>query len=85
MINFLNKKTQWTQKRIQKVLEEKRLGLAKKLNLSCPKPKCFNCQVAADYKIRVKGINMIQAQFFANAVHLVVQKIINVMLICIEK
>ena len=55
MINFLNKKNQLTQKRILKVLEEKRVGLAKKLNLSSLKPKCFNYQVAADYKICIKG------------------------------
>ena len=54
-INFLNEKNQWTQKGIQKVLEERRLWPAKGLNLSCPKSKCFKCQVTADYKTYVKG------------------------------
>lgn len=46
---------QWTQKGIQKVLEEQNLWPAKGLKLECSKPKCFNCQVAADCKIFVKG------------------------------
>lgn len=41
-MNFLNEKNQWTQKGIQKVFEERGLWPAKELNLSCPKPKCFN-------------------------------------------
>ena len=52
---FLNDKNQWTQKEIQKVVEERGLWPAKGQNSSCPKPKCFNCQVAADCKICVKG------------------------------
>ncbi len=54
-MNFLNKKTQWTQKNFQKFLEERGLLPAKVLNLSCLKPKYFYCQVAADCKIFVKG------------------------------
>ena len=46
---------QWTQKGIQKVLEERNLWPVKGLKLECSKPKCFNCQVAADCKICVKG------------------------------
>ncbi len=43
LMNFLNEKNQKTQKELQKVLEERRLWPAKKLNLSCLKPKRFNC------------------------------------------
>ena len=54
-MNFLNDKNQWVQKEIQKVLEERGLWLAKKLNLSCPKPKRFKCQVSTDCKVCIKG------------------------------
>ncbi len=53
-MNFQEANGQWTQKRIQKVLEERNLWSVKGLRLECPKPKCFNCQVAADCKICVK-------------------------------
>ena len=52
-MNFLNENNQSTQKSIQKILEERELWPARGLNLSCPKPKCFNCQVAAECKICV--------------------------------
>lgn len=42
-------------KRYSKSLKERRLWLTKNLNLNCPKLKYSNCQVAADYKICVKG------------------------------
>lgn len=45
----------WTQKGIQKVLEERNLWPVKGLNLECTKPKCFNCQVVADCKVCEKG------------------------------
>lgn len=43
------------QKEIQWVLEERGLWPQKGLNLECSKPKCFNCEVAANCKICVKG------------------------------
>lgn len=52
---FRNEKNQSSHEEIQKVLEERELWFAKRLNLSCPKPKFFNCQVAADCKILMKG------------------------------
>ena len=42
-------------KGIQKILEERGIWPEKGLKLSCLKPKCFNCQVAAECKICVKG------------------------------
>lgn len=45
---------QCIQKRIQKVLEERNLWPSEGLNLECLKPKSFNCQIAAEYKICVK-------------------------------
>ena len=54
-INFFNDKNQWTPKGTQRILEKPRLWPAKRLNLCCPKPKCLNCQVAADCEICVKG------------------------------
>ena len=54
-MNFLNENNQSTQKIIQKILDERELWPAKGLNLSCPKPKCFNCQAAAECKICVRG------------------------------
>ena len=42
-------------KEIQKILEEKGIWPQKRLKLSYLKPKCFNCQVAAECKICVKG------------------------------
>lgn len=41
-------------KRIQKVLEKRNLKLSRKLNLKCLRPKCFNYQVTAKYKICIK-------------------------------
>lgn len=43
------------QKGIQRMLEEAGLWPQKGLNLECSKPKCFNCEVAANCKICVKG------------------------------
>lgn len=53
-MNFFNENNQSTQKDIQKILKERGLWPTKRLNLSCLKPKCFNCQVAAEYKICIK-------------------------------
>lgn len=36
-------------------MEEQQLWPTRGLNLECSKPKCFNCQVAADCKIYIKG------------------------------
>ena len=54
-MNFLNDKNELVPKGIQQILEERGLWPAKKLNLSCLKPKCLNCQVSAECKICVKG------------------------------
>ena len=43
------------QKEIQQVLEERGLWPQRRLNLEYPKSKCFNCEVAANCKIYVKG------------------------------
>lgn len=56
-MNYDEVNGQRIQKGIQKVLEEIKLWLSGGLNLKCPKPKCFNCQVAAEYKIWVKKHN----------------------------
>lgn len=50
-MTFLNEKREVTQKGVQKVLEERGVWPVGGLNLSCPKPKCFNCQVTAECKI----------------------------------
>ena len=78
-MNFEDESGQWTQKGVQKVLEEKHLWPAGGLNLDCPKPKCFNCQVAADCKIGIKGYKAILAKLQGNTVQLTVQKLGNVM------
>lgn len=54
-MTFVNENNQSTQKGIYKILEKKGLWPAKRLNLNYPKLKYFNCQVAAEYKIYVKG------------------------------
>lgn len=54
-MNFQQENGQWIQKGIQRVLEERQIWPVGGRKLSCPKPKCFNCQVAADCKICVKG------------------------------
>lgn len=54
-MNFINDKNELVPKGIQRILEERGLWPAKGLNLSCPKPKCFNFQVSAEYKIYTKG------------------------------
>ena len=46
--------SQWIQKGIQWVLEKSGLWPYGALNLECYKPKCFNCEVAANCKICVK-------------------------------
>lgn len=42
-------------KGIQNVLIERSLWLASSLNLECPKPKFYNCQVMINCKLCVKG------------------------------
>lgn len=54
-MNFQEPNGQRTQKGIQRVLEERDLWPTGGLNLECSKPKCFNCQVAADCKVCTKG------------------------------
>lgn len=54
-MTFLNEKREVTQKRVQKVLKKREVWPVGWLNLNCPKPKCFNCEVAAECKICVKG------------------------------
>ena len=36
-------------------MEERNLWPSRGLNLECPKPKYFNCQVTVEFKICVKG------------------------------
>lgn len=43
------------QKRVQQILEEKKLWPQKGLKLECFKPKCFNCKIMANCKICVKN------------------------------
>ncbi len=54
-MTFCNEKGEITQKGVQKVLEKREVWPTGGLNLSCPKPKCFNCQIASECKICVKG------------------------------
>lgn len=54
-MSFQEINRQFTQKKVQRVLEERSLWPHKDLNLECPKPKCFNCEVAANCKICEKG------------------------------
>ena len=54
-ISFQDKDRKWVQKGVQRNLEEQQLWSTNGLNLECPKPKCFNCQVVADCKIYIKG------------------------------
>ena len=53
-MNYNEVNGQGIPKEIQRVLEEKNLWPSGGLNLKCLKPKCFNCQVAAECKICVK-------------------------------
>lgn len=52
-MNFLNNKNEWVLKEIQQILEKRELQLAKELDLSYLKPKCYNCQVFIESKIYV--------------------------------
>ena len=54
-MNYNEVNGQCIPKGIQRVLEERNLWPSRGLNLECPKPKCFNCQVTAECKICVKG------------------------------
>lgn len=84
-MDFLNKNNQKTQKSIQKVLEEKTLWIAKELNLSYPKSKCFNCQIVVDCKIYIKRHKYNKCKFLVNKVHLLLQKIENVIYVYTER
>ncbi len=53
-MNFQDTDGSETQKKIQRVLKKRKLWPVKVLNLMFPKPKYFNCQVAADCKTCVK-------------------------------
>lgn len=55
LINFKDTNSSRTQKKVQRVLKKQKLWPAKELNLEYLKPKCFNCQFAADSKIFVKS------------------------------
>lgn len=55
-MSFQDSDGKWVQKEIQKVLEERNLWPQEGLNLECPRPKCFNCQVAFECKMCIKGI-----------------------------
>lgn len=52
---FQNKNEIWCQKKIQKILEEKSLWPQQGLKLKWVKPKCFNCEVAANCKVCIRG------------------------------
>ena len=52
LISFYNAQGQWIQKEVQRILEERKFW---RLNLECPKPKCFNCEIAANYKVCIQG------------------------------
>ena len=54
-MSFQKRNGHHTQKGIQRVLEERNIWPYKGLNLECSKPKCFNCEVAANCKICEKG------------------------------
>lgn len=53
-MTFFNDKGEVIKKRVQKVLKKRGVWLIRELNLNCLKPKCFNCQMATEYKIYVK-------------------------------
>ena len=52
---YLGSKGEQIPKEIQRVLTERGLWPATGLNLECPKPKCYNCQIIADCKLCIKG------------------------------
>ena len=54
-MSFQDEDGKWVQKGVQRILKERQLWPIRGLNLECPKPKCFNCQVAADCKTCIKG------------------------------
>lgn len=56
LMSFQNENGVQCQKGIQRILEERCLWPEHGLRLECPKPKCFNCEAAANCKICVKGI-----------------------------
>ena len=43
------------QKRVQQVLTERGLWPGSGLNLECPKPQCYNCELCTNCKLCVKG------------------------------
>ena len=43
------------QKRVQQVLSEGKLWLSSDLNLECPKPQCYNCELCTNCKLYIKG------------------------------
>lgn len=51
-----------------------------------PKPEYFNCQVATEYKIYIKNVNISYAKFQSNIIELpLIEKIEDIMLELIEK
>lgn len=54
-MNYKKINDQCIPKKIQGVLEKRNLWPSGGLNLECPQSKCFNCQVAAECKICIKG------------------------------
>ncbi len=53
-MNFQEPNRQWTEKKNQKILEKQNLWPTKRRKLESSKPKCFNCQVTANWKICIK-------------------------------
>ncbi len=52
---YLGSKRKQIPKEIQKVFTKRGLWPATGLNLECPKPKCYNCQMMADFNLCIKG------------------------------
>lgn len=54
-MSFQDSSGKWIQKGVQRVLEERNLWPIGGVNLECVRPKCFNCQVASECKVCIKG------------------------------
>lgn len=55
LMQYLGSRREPIPKRIQRVLIERGLWPATGLNLECPKPQCYNCQMMANCKLCIKG------------------------------
>lgn len=84
-MSFQDEERKWVQKGVQCIVEERQLWPTRGLNLECPKPKCFNCQVAADCKICIKGHNATCVKFHKITVYPTVPKIDDAILVLTER